>query len=47
MPEYSTNTSQSVNRETAGGSVTKPRVLFEAHLFLGYGRPLGHYDTGF
>lgn len=46
MPEYSTNTSQSVNRETAGGSVTKPRVLFEAQLFLGFSRKLGSFDTG-
>lgn len=45
MPEYTTNTSQSDTPGREQGQ-TKPKTLFEAHLFLGYGRPLGYYDTG-
>ncbi|CAL8142874.1 unnamed protein product [Orchesella dallaii] len=48
MPEYTTNTSQQDHaiKDVEGGSITKPRQIFEAQLFLGYARSLGYYDSG-
>ncbi|ODN01923.1 EGF, latrophilin and seven transmembrane domain-containing protein 1 [Orchesella cincta] len=47
MPEYTTNTSQQDNtKDVDGSSITKPRQIFEAQLFIGYARSLGYYDSG-
>lgn len=47
MPEYTTNTSQSDNPSNQERHPdTRPKTWFEAHLFLGFGRPLASYDSG-
>ena len=50
MPEYATNTSQTENPNHKDSppqlQQTKPKNLFEAKLYLGYGRPVAAYDSG-